>query len=341
MKYQVGDRIMLLHSGEEGHIIDFINPGMVMVEVDKVSFPVFLDQIDFPYFRNFSQKKIEKPAEKKQVRIEDLKKEKATAKYLVAEGVWLAFLPVFDKDVFDDDIVEYFRIFLVNQTNDHLLFTYRLTHLGRTDFELKNEVRELSDLYLHDVSLEEMNEAPRFQFDFSLKVPDRKRVAHFEASLKIKARQLFQRIEEMRARQLAHFSYQLFVEWPEKPPEPESDLSGLSRAGFKIHASRRGDPAYDQVQSVVDLHIEKLTDDWKRMSPHAMLDLQLKTFEKHYELSVLHMQPRLVVIHGVGTGKLRDEIHESLRAKREVKSFINQFHPLFGYGATEIYFQYL
>jgi dsDNA-specific endonuclease/ATPase MutS2 len=48
----------------------------------------------------------------------------------------------------------------------------------------------------------------------------------------------------------------------------------------------------------------------------------------------------LIVIHGVGEGRLRDEIHDLLRLKKEVKSFVNQYHPLYGYGATEIFFQY-
>jgi dsDNA-specific endonuclease/ATPase MutS2 len=46
------------------------------------------------------------------------------------------------------------------------------------------------------------------------------------------------------------------------------------------------------------------------------------------------------VIHGIGEGKLRDEIHDILRLKKEVKSFVNQYDPRFGYGATEIFFQY-
>jgi dsDNA-specific endonuclease/ATPase MutS2 len=53
-----------------------------------------------------------------------------------------------------------------------------------------------------------------------------------------------------------------------------------------------------------------------------------------------HHQSQLIVIHGVGSGRLRDEIHDLLRLKKEVKSFVNQYHPSFGYGATEIYFQY-
>lgn len=48
MKYQVGDKVLILHSGEEGEIVDIINEKMVMVEVRTVRFPVYMDQIDFP-----------------------------------------------------------------------------------------------------------------------------------------------------------------------------------------------------------------------------------------------------------------------------------------------------
>jgi hypothetical protein len=44
-----------------------------------------------------------------------------------------------------------------------------------------------------------------------------------------------------------------------------------------------------------------------------------------------------MAVFAVGSGKLKDEI---LRTKKEVKTFVNQYHPNFGYGATEIYFGY-
>lgn len=52
-----------------------------------------------------------------------------------------------------------------------------------------------------------------------------------------------------------------------------------------------------------------------------------------------HHQASLIIIHGIGEGTLRNEIHDRLKLKKEVKSFVNQFHPLYGYGATEIYFK--
>ena len=58
MKYQIGDRVLLLHSNEEADVIDIINEKMLMVDVNGVQFPVYMDQVDFPYFKRFTEKKI-------------------------------------------------------------------------------------------------------------------------------------------------------------------------------------------------------------------------------------------------------------------------------------------
>lgn len=68
--------------------------------------------------------------------------------------------------------------------------------------------------------------------------------------------------------------------------------------------------------------------------------MQLSEFEKWYDLAVAHHQPNFIVIHGVGSGRLKEEIHELLKIRKEVKYFVNQYDPRFGYGATEIAFQY-
>ena len=80
--------------------------------------------------------------------------------------------------------------------------------------------------------------------------------------------------------------------------------------------------------------------DYKHLSNCEILTRQLKEFEKWYDLAIVHHQPTLVVIHGVGKGKLREEIHEILKLKKEVKYFVNQYDARFGYGATEIFFSY-
>jgi hypothetical protein len=340
MKFQPGDKVLLVHSNEEGEVVDIINKQMVTVDVGGVQFPVYTDQLEFPYFKRFTAKKPEPPPQKKYV--DNVKKEKGSSvkQYKVAEGVWLSFLPVFDKDIFDDDVVEYFRIYLVNNTDTSFLFEYHLRLTGDSEFTLKNEILPYNDFYIHDVEFEKLNDAPRFDFEFRLAQPDKKKADHFEASLKLKAKQLFLRIEEMLQKQEANFAYLLMDIYPEKVETEQVDLQKLSAAGYKIYDAGKAKQHLPAARTVVDLHIEKISNNWKHLSNFEILTAQLHEFEKYYELAVLHLQPTLIVIHGVGEGKLRDEIHDLLRLKREVKSFVNQYHPLYGYGATEIYFQY-
>ena len=75
MKYQVGDKVLILHSNEQGEITDIINDKMVMVNVRGVNFPVYMDQIDFPYFKQFSSKKLF-PSKKDKQYVDDVKKKK-------------------------------------------------------------------------------------------------------------------------------------------------------------------------------------------------------------------------------------------------------------------------
>ena len=339
MKFQQGDKVLLLHSKEEGEVVDIINDKMVMVEVDTVRFPVYIDQIDFPYFKRFSEKKLFE--KKKEVSyIDNLRKEKVTSRYKVTEGVWLSFLPVFDKDVFDDDIVESFKLYLINQTGQSFNFVYKVNYAGDVDFELKNELLPLTDFYLNDVQFEDMNDSPKFEFEFSLAKPDKKKVSFYESFVKLKAKQLFQKIEEIKQKNEPTFSYKLFETYPDKQLDDKPDLGSLYAAGYKIYDASRVSQNLEPPRSVVDLHIEKLSNEWKHLSNYEILTIQLKAFEKYYYLAIAHRQPNLIVIHGVGSGKLRDEIHEVLKMKKEVKSFVNQYHPLFGYGATEILLQY-
>jgi len=338
MKFQVGDRVLILHSNEEGEVVDIINNKMVMVDVRGVKFPAYIDQLDFPYFKRFTEKKLFPKKEPKKF-IDEVKKEKTPPKK-ITDGVWLSFLPQFSTDEFGDDVVDFLKIHILNHTERAYAFIYRLQFFGNTSFELKNELLPFADFYVHDVPFADMNDSPSFNIEFSLLQPDKKKADFFETSIKLKAKQLFDKIEELKKKNEPTFSYRLFEIYPDKQEADKPDLSPLVSKGIKMYNANEARKHLPPARSVVDLHIEKLTDDWKRLSNGEILDLQLKEFEKWYELALAHHQAQLIVIHGVGSGRLRDEIHDLLRLKRDVKSFVNQYHPSYGYGATEIYFQY-
>lgn len=339
MKYQIGDTVLLLHSNEEGKVVDIMNEKMLMVDVKGVTFPVYMDQVDFPYFKRFSEKKMF-PAKKEKQYVDDIRKEKSIKEKKVIDGVWLTVLPVMDTDEFGDDVVEVLKLHLVNRTETAYHFVYKLHFFGKPDFEIKNTVHPFEDFYLHDVDFADLNDSPSFEFDFSLVTPSKHKAEHFEASVKLKPKQLFSKIEELKKKNEATFSQLLFNAYPEKKIVDTVEMGALAARGYKIYDASKGREHLEPFRSVVDLHIEKLTENWRDMSNFDMLSLQLRTFEKYYQLAVAHHQASFIVIHGVGEGVLRDEIHQKLRLKTEVKSFVNQYHHNFGYGATEIFFQY-
>ncbi len=339
MKYQVGDTVLILHSGEEAVITDIINHEMLMVDVKGVTFPVYMDQVDFPYFKRFTEKKIV-PAKKERKYIDDLRKEKQTSQKRTEDGVWLMFLPIMDTDELDEIIVKELKLHLHNRTSLAYQFTYRLQYFGKQDFELKNTIQPFQDFYLHDIPFEDMNDSPSFEFDFALEMPDKKKAAHTETAVRMKPKQIFARIEELKQKGLASFLQLLFVTYPDRMPD---DIPGPGPRAAQEAAIVDANKLRQQMEApktVVDLHIEKLTDDWKKMSNYEIMNFQLQSFEKYYQLAIFHHQHSLIVIHGVGEGVLRNGIHDLLHLKKEVKSFVNQYHPSYGYGATEIFFQY-
>lgn len=341
MKYQVGDDIVVVHSNDEGKVIEIVNDKMVMIEVKGVKFPAYMDQIDFPYFKRFTENKLVPEKPKPKVYVDQVQKEKRRDEVKVADGIWLALFPKFETDVFGDDIVDRFKVYLINRTNIGYEFTYKLQFFGRTDFEITSDLAAFKDFYLHDVAFENLNDSPSFDFEFRLLQPDKHKADFCEAHFKVKPKQIFRKVEELKEKNLPSINHCLIEKYPDKEyNENLLDMSKLTAAGYKVYDAGKARQHLELARSVVDLHIEKISDNWKGLSNFEIITLQLKEFEKWYELAIAHRQPSLIVIHGVGKGRLKDEIHDILKTKREVKYFVNQYDPRFGYGATEIFFAY-
>lgn len=327
---------MVLATGERGHVVEWIDKKMLLIEVDETRFPVYADQIDFPYYHDFTAPKAAN--KKSPASTEPPRKEKNVQRLIERDGVWLSFFPVLDKDVFDDDIISYFRIYVLNHTDDDLVFDLSIFFGPKKEIDLKNSIRALDEMYLFDLPFENLNDQPRMDFDFILAASDKKRVGHFEVQYKPKPKQIFKLSEEVLKAQKASFNINLFETYPVKDPAQDRfDISRLSAAGFKIYSADKIKSNLPPIRTLIDLHADKLTDLHNSLKAAEILDLQLKAFEKFYEEALAHSLSQVTVIHGIGTGKLKDELHELLRHKKEVSSFVNRLHHLYGYGATEIY----
>lgn len=88
----------------------------------------------------------------------------------------------------------------------------------------------------------------------------------------------------------------------------------------------------------VDLHIENLRPDSGDLSASEILSIQLDAFESAFDKALAESVQNLVLIHGVGSGVLKEEIQRRLSKRKEIAHFKDAQKDRFGYGATEIRF---
>ncbi len=337
MKYQPGDDIIVLHTKEEGKVVELINNKMILIEIRGVQFPAYMDQIDFPYFQRFTNKTKEiKPAPNKY--IDQIQKEKSkTLSEIPDEGVWLYLLPVYELDDFNDEIIQSFKIYLHNKNNQAYHFIYNQFLNDNSQFELASQIHPHKDFYLHDIPFESFSDNPVLSFEMEMLNPEKNKEKTLSIEKKLRSKQVFKMAQEIRSRNEPILKFELFKVWPNKitalhPPNKEIRVGNHALPQKKLNTPTP--------RSVIDLHIDKITDDYKGLDNFSILQMQLAEFEKWYWVAIEHRMPNLTVIHGVGSGKLKDELHELLKSKKFINSFINQYQPSYGYGATEIYFKY-
>lgn len=89
----------------------------------------------------------------------------------------------------------------------------------------------------------------------------------------------------------------------------------------------------------VDLHFHALTGARDSASPHEMLTLQMEHFDRMMRRAEEKRIPRIVFIHGVGQGRLRQEIRDALTAYWPQCTCRQGDPRKYGHGATEVRFK--
>ena len=87
----------------------------------------------------------------------------------------------------------------------------------------------------------------------------------------------------------------------------------------------------------VDLHIEKLLDNFKGMSNTEILLHQMSVFKTELNSAFMRNVRKIVFIHGVGNGTLKNEIRRTLAETYTDYKFQDASFKEYGYGATLVY----
>lgn len=161
-------------------------------------------------------------------------------------------------------------------------------------------------------------------------------------TLRIRPQKLFEQITSCQLKNEPTFSYLLFddftaIENNKKLPVPTQNLPFVKAKAAEttsaLHTIEL--PKYE-----VDLHIDALMPDNKGMNKSEIIIFQLETARHYLQLALVHRLDRMVLIHGIGKGKLKEELHNILSKMPDVDHFVNEWHGRYGFGATEVFFKY-
>lgn len=333
MKFSIGDKILVKRTGEEGRVTAMIGKDMLEVEVGGTEFPVHIEDIDHPYLKWFTEKNNKKkPATPAPLPVEKI----AERKSRLAKGVYLSFMPVFRLDDMEE-VAETLKIFLLNELPTAIKFSYDVRVAQHQLFAHEGTLHGFGNIYLHSIPYADMNDQPRFEW--TLADTTNTNMDTVAGTLRIKPPRLFAHINDVLQKSEPTFSYPLIHEFlPKKAaPPPEKFVPVNKQKGTPLVTPGTLElPRYE-----VDLHIEQLVANSKALSNAEIVQKQLAALEHYLQLALVHRQERMVVIHGLGKGKLRDEVHAILKKMPEIARFKNEWSGKYGFGATEIYFRYL
>jgi dsDNA-specific endonuclease/ATPase MutS2 len=152
----------------------------------------------------------------------------------------------------------------------------------------------------------------------------------FEANLVIKENQLTDKVNvHALDKSLTLFNL-------ESIPQPEIDPLKIKEQMMegKLEMPQK-DKSISNKELTIDLHLDAQR---SGLPENEILGSQLELFEKSFDQALLNNAKSLKVIHGIGSGKLRREIHKRISKRSEVHYFEDGDREKFGFGSTIIYF---
>jgi hypothetical protein len=318
----VGDKVRLIHSKEEGIITRIMPNNVIEVEIeDGFRLPVMKRELavvsaqEAQAFR--TQKSPQAPEKATETRPTGIKAEK---------GIFMAFVPLNDREVV---------LHLVNNTDWDLPYTLTMPTERHQRGLSGGYLKAKSSLKVQDLLIKDFDDWGTFVFNclyFTVGfAPER---APLSKRIKFRANTFFK--NKRKAPLLDKDAYLFQLDADEKMEEPLNPQT-LKEKMFEKNEPEPAVPAkVERPASVIDLHIEKLTRDFLTLSNTQMIEIQIKAFETQLEKAIASGMDEITFIHGVGNGVLRTELHRRMSKHKNVKFFEDAQKEKFGYGATKV-----
>ncbi len=326
-RFKIGDKVSFLNETGYGHIARFKDKNTVIVEIEsgmEIPYPMqYLVPIHVELIVDNDAEDLEEQMPENQV----------------AESIFFVIEPDHELPLLQDN----YSIYLFNYSSFNLMFTYSIR--DHTTYQtLKNgEIGPFQKLMLKKIAKKEIMEFEHQKIE-CLFYKNTHYVSQIPIAQIIKLTP--QLLEARNFISNPSFKFPViaialkddFIESrTEKIKLTDYDVNRLKAvkdfgAGKKNSTKSKKTPS-EIIE--VDLHIDELTDQAKNMGNYEMLQLQLKIFQQNLEKAIAEKAKKIVFIHGVGNGRLKQEITTILKGYSEV-SFHDGSYKNYGYGATEV-----
>jgi DNA-nicking Smr family endonuclease len=343
----IGDRVRLVHGSEEGVITKILDNSLIEVEIeDGFRIPVRRSEIAIVSLEEQARfgSKISTP--KTQASTE-------SAPVLAQKGIYTAYTMLNDKNG---------ALYLINNTDFDMPFIIGHEADGRYRALRAGVLTQRNIQKIEEFAVGEFEQWGTFVFQFLFFRPGYDtprepmiRKIRFRANTFFKNKTtapllnreayLMQLDEALQVQplQAQEVQQEVLVAPQAKDALPTLDANKIKEA--MLQPTKTTTQKVNVAQTIkqppreIDLHIEALTKDHANMNNAQMLELQVSTFEKALENAIATGMKDIIFIHGVGSGKLRTEIHKRLSGHPDISYFADARKEKFGYGATEVSFK--
>ncbi|MDX2136351.1 MAG: Smr/MutS family protein [Saprospiraceae bacterium] len=351
MSFNLGVKVRFRFTGETGIVVALLEGGMVLVRLDTDP------DLDIPTYPEDLQPASEKPAlppnpyaPKKapptQAAPPPRRVIRAEQPVAQPQGLQMCFEPMPGRD----GTVARFKAWLLNDTRFDFLADIGMYIGDEALFHVEDFSPAGSAMELGELLADDLNDHPEIDA-----LVQRMTTAGtddpIERIIKVKPKQFFNRIQYVPILQMPVHHFVLFDRFESKTDDsgPANDLKTYTKQHVKTSSAKgpvdnsKPYPIFDvhdfaTFEPEIDLHIEKLVTNWQKLSNADILRTQMHRCRAFIDKAIRLGLSNVFIIHGLGEGKLRGEIAEMLRIHPHVRKFENNFHPKYGFGATEVWF---
>lgn len=342
MLFSIGTRVRFIHSEDEGVVTALLDDGMVMVLLaHDLEIPAFIeDLIRIDNEAPSVKAKIVPGKTPKTIHPPERTPVESQYTILRSVGIQLAFDPVLKNDA----APEKYDIYLINDTRYELLFTFGLSLNSKLAFQQNGKLTGVSVHPVGELRFDSLNDSPEVDLQcWRIRTDGTGKRLH--KNLKLKPKQFFKRLVTAPLLNKPVHLFLLFNNLNADDHTREEDLRSYTKRKARPGAATpEGQLDQHDVKELaefipeLDLHIESLVENPLKLSNTEIINIQLRHFESYIEKAIRLGVRRVFIIHGIGKGRLRDAIATRLLRIPEVETFKNEYHPRYGYGATEVIF---